>query len=322
VVVVGTIVCGVDGTEESRTALRFAAAMYERLGGSLVIVYATRVPTTFGAATAPHAQPPATGVASDAAAEAGLALLERVSVEERLGPASRLRSEIGGAAERLLGVAREEDADFVVLGTRRRGRIAAVLSGSVSRTVVGASDRPVILVPRESGTSPRGPVICGIDEAGRSREAARAARRLGVRLHLPLVLAHAVTFDPIPGGSAVPGATAELAQLERQRAKALLDRVAAEEHLGHGVERLVVAGDPADALADLAARESASLVVVGSRGRGRLASAVLGSTCSSLTARAPCAVMVVPAASDERSWPPDRRSWPPDSRVKWPVRLR
>ena len=54
-------------------------------------------------------------------------------------------------------------------------------------------------------------------------------------------------------------------------------------------------GSPAEALIETADREGAELLVVGSRGRGSLRSAVLGSVSRELAARAPCPVVVVPS---------------------------
>jgi nucleotide-binding universal stress UspA family protein len=75
--------------------------------------------------------------------------------------------------------------------------------------------------------------------------------------------------------------------------EALLERLVREEGLA-GVERRVSIGFPAGRLADVAAEERAELVVVGSRGRGRIKAALLGSVSNDLIGVAPCPVLVVP----------------------------
>lgn len=53
-------------------------------------------------------------------------------------------------------------------------------------------------------------------------------------------------------------------------------------------------GDPAQAIIEAVARDKIDTVVVGRRGRGRLAGLLLGSVSQKLTSLAPCAVIVVP----------------------------
>ena len=58
------------------------------------------------------------------------------------------------------------------------------------------------------------------------------------------------------------------------------------------VESVVVEGEPGRALCDLAAERGASVLVAGSRGRGGLKRAVLGSVSDHLVRNAPCPVLV------------------------------
>ena len=58
------------------------------------------------------------------------------------------------------------------------------------------------------------------------------------------------------------------------------------------VETLAVEGDPGRALCDLAAERGATVIVAGSRGRGGLKRAVLGSVSDHLVRNAPCPVLV------------------------------
>lgn len=64
---------------------------------------------------------------------------------------------------------------------------------------------------------------------------------------------------------------------------------------GRGVEYELVGGDPAEAIAAVAETRHADEIVVGSRGFGQLRAA-LGSTSHQLLQRAPCPVVVIPAA--------------------------
>lgn len=53
-------------------------------------------------------------------------------------------------------------------------------------------------------------------------------------------------------------------------------------------------GDPAEAIIEVARRKGVDAIVVGRRGRGRLAGLLLGSVSNKLVSLAPCPVVVVP----------------------------
>jgi nucleotide-binding universal stress UspA family protein len=63
------------------------------------------------------------------------------------------------------------------------------------------------------------------------------------------------------------------------------------------VTPVVVMGEPASALCDLA--RSADLLVVGTRGRGGFKGLLLGSVSQRCAERSPCPVVVVPSRGDD-----------------------
>jgi nucleotide-binding universal stress UspA family protein len=84
--------------------------------------------------------------------------------------------------------------------------------------------------------------------------------------------------------------------LSRQLEQAEAALGAAEgEADAHGVlhESEILEGDPATRIAEVARSRRADLVVVGSRGHGGLASALIGSVSRALLTRSPAPVMVV-----------------------------
>jgi nucleotide-binding universal stress UspA family protein len=86
----------------------------------------------------------------------------------------------------------------------------------------------------------------------------------------------------------------ELLDVTRQAAEeAAVAQVADVLGPDHDASITVVEGGPAEALVDAAA--DADLLVVGNRGRGNIAAALLGSTSAKVADEAPCPVVVVRA---------------------------
>jgi nucleotide-binding universal stress UspA family protein len=79
--------------------------------------------------------------------------------------------------------------------------------------------------------------------------------------------------------------------------KALLDKILEEEEITDATCRVVL-GFPGDRLADLADEEAAELIIVGSRGRGAVKAAFLGSVSTDLIGVARRPVLVVPSRPD------------------------
>ncbi len=135
-------------------------------------------------------------------------------------------------------------------------------------------------------------VVVGVDDTDRSLIAARKALRLATMLDAEL---HAVFVAHVPPAmlavlAGVPAAAGEFADAQREGVWAgvgpLLDETSVPVH------RIDLEGYPADALVEYAQDVGAGLIVVGSRGRGDLASLVLGSTSHRVVNQAPCDVLI------------------------------
>jgi nucleotide-binding universal stress UspA family protein len=148
-----------------------------------------------------------------------------------------------------------------------------------------------------------GKIVVGIDGSAHSSAALRWAADEAALRSARLEIVHAWSFVPVatPADSGlVPMAwtdNVELLDVTRQAAE---DAAAAqvEDVLGadHGATVSVVEGGPAEALLDAA--KDADLLVVGNRGRGNLAAALLGSTSAKVADSAPCPVVVVRAHAE------------------------
>lgn len=119
-------------------------------------------------------------------------------------------------------------------------------------------------------------IVCAIDESEAAVQVLDTARGLAEAFDAGLLVVHA-------GG----------AQLGWDWAgKSIHARLA---EAGEPPEMRLIAGSPAEAIMDEADREGAELLVVGSRGRGRVRSGLLGSVSRELASRARCPVVIVPS---------------------------
>jgi nucleotide-binding universal stress UspA family protein len=144
-----SIVCGVDGSVDSRAALEVAARLSARLGLRLVVAHVAqpgRIPYI--------ASSPFVGVAGrhavtdevESQEHAAERLLEQVVFAAGLVEAES-RAAIGVPAEGLADLADEEDAELIVVGSRGRGAFKSAFLGSVSNSLVGVARCPVLIVP-------------------------------------------------------------------------------------------------------------------------------------------------------------------------------
>ena len=144
-----------------------------------------------------------------------------------------------------------------------------------------------------------GRVVVGVDgsepAAAALRFAAEEARLRGATL----VAVHAWTFMP-PAAVGDPGVIPVAAvtlmddlEAERLAAAAFLDDAVTTALGDAETETIAAEGSPGEVLVEAA--QGADLVVVGSRGRGGLKSALLGSVSGHVANHAPCPVVIVRA---------------------------
>jgi len=162
-----TIVCAVDDSDRGLAAARVAADLSARLDRPLVGAHAV-APLPLTAAGIPHAVPPPDARAT-ARYEAAAGAHARTVLEDAGADDAHLRTAVGAIANVLLGVADDEDALLLVLGTPGAGALRSILLGSVTEAVLRSADRPVLLVPAGAEGLAPGPVVAAV---GGPRDAA------------------------------------------------------------------------------------------------------------------------------------------------------
>jgi nucleotide-binding universal stress UspA family protein len=134
----GRIVVGVDGSEGSKGALRWAACQAELTGASLEVVMAWEVPVI----------PYGVWTGHDAGGQTQEALDDAVQeVVDEPNQVHVVTTAIEGRPELALLEAAEK-ADLLVVGSRGHRALAGLLLGPVSRHCVTHASCPVVVVPR------------------------------------------------------------------------------------------------------------------------------------------------------------------------------
>jgi len=134
-------------------------------------------------------------------------------------------------------------------------------------------------------------IIVGVDESDRSRDAVALAAMLARGGDAELVLVCAYPYDDVPGRGSHTG----YRQYLREDAEAAMGRATAGMgELPHTRRLLTAEVSPAKAIQNVAAHESASLIVIGSSGRGGAGRVFAGTTAERLLHGAPCPVAVAP----------------------------
>jgi nucleotide-binding universal stress UspA family protein len=275
------IVVGTDGSDHATAALRWAVEEAEVHAAEVEAVLVWSLLDQYHPDRSDRFDP---GYGEDAA-RAALASW----IADALGPGAHvgLRVVCDLPVRALLEAG--DLADLVVLGARGTGGFEGLLLGSVSERVAQLANRPVAVV-RGSAPVRRGRVVVGVDGSARSLDALRwaAAEARARDADLDVVHAWRLPMMAAPPVYAVfPGVDA-LAD----NGRALLDSAVADPALaGLRVDPHLASGHPAQVLLERAA--DAGLLVVGTRGLGRVTGALLGSVSRQLLHHAPCPVVVI-----------------------------
>jgi nucleotide-binding universal stress UspA family protein len=283
-----TVVVGVDGSEDSLRAVRWAAAEAGRRAVPLRLVHAFD-------RTVEHVVGQPTLGEQDRdiqLAQARRLLTESAAVADSAVPGLRVEAQLVVGYPIPVLVDESGRAELMVLGAAGRTRFLELLAGSVASALAAHGRCPVVVVrgADRDQSSTSAPVVVGIDGTPASEAAIAFAFETASARHAPLVAVHAWQ-TPLVG--TVPPDPAVVTAVERVAHEILAERLAGwhEKYPDVHVRRAVVNDRPAPLLAREA--EGAQLLVIGSRGHGVLAGTFLGSVGHALVHRAPCPIAVV-----------------------------
>ena len=140
-------------------------------------------------------------------------------------------------------------------------------------------------------------VIVAVDGSDAALQAARAGLAI---VHPEATVLIVTVVEPSEAAMPVSGFAGSVMSPEEIDAEDKARRSAASEDLDaaaaalglHDGQTLLVHGGPGPALCDVAAERSAAAIVMGSRGRGGLKRALLGSVSDYVVRNAPCPVVI------------------------------
>ncbi|WP_214411505.1 universal stress protein [Sphaerisporangium fuscum] len=293
----GRVVAGTDGSPRALTAVRWAADDAARRDRGLRIVHVIE-PWTFDQ---PLATPP--GFHDSLCDHARSLLDEAAATARERVPNLDVETEtlIGSIRKELL---KETDgADELVMGSRGLGGFMGLVLGSVSMGVAGHARCPVVVVAHEQDAV-HGEIAVGHDGSPGSEAALRyafeEANLRGARL--TAVYAWQVSVF-LPMFASYTPDLERLYDFGRRGAQEQL-RPWRDKYPQVEVREITVRAHPVEALSEASAR--ADLLVVGSRGRGAVGSAVLGSVSHGALHHSCCPVAVVRSAEPEPEPEPER----------------
>ena len=187
------------------------------------------------------------------------------------------------------------DAHMIVVGSRGLGGVKRLLLGSVSSGLLHHARCPVVVVrhaDRPAAADGHAMIMLGIDGSPASEAATAFAFEEASLRRADLLAVHAWNDVPV-----LPFRPDDWRAVEAECQEVLSERLAGwqETYPDVHVERRVVCDQPARWITHESRR--CQLVVVGSRGRGNVASMLLGSVSSAVAQSAESPVVVV--GSDE-----------------------
>lgn len=290
----GRVVVGFDGSPKAYLALDWAAQWSDARGLPLTVLSATRPPTVALPTNAVLDQVTFRRLRSrwgqrlDEAVRLTLARHPRIEVDAALMDADPVSALIEAG----------RSASLVVTGTRGLGMLRGLMAGAVADRVLSRAAGPIAILP----SAPRrahGPVVVGIDSGATASAAARFAFAHASAGGQSVLAVWAQSFHGFD-----PHRAKERARYESLRDAAYAElaealEAASADHPGVSYDGRVMMGRTAPVLRR--ASRTASLLVLGTRGRGPWTGLVGGSTSRALAQTASCPTLVVPERPDPLS---------------------
>jgi nucleotide-binding universal stress UspA family protein len=257
------VLCPVDLSTASASALRYAVALSSALGAHVTVLL----------------------VHSDAGDAPGEARSRELTafIMATLGTADAVDrvQRKGKPSDEILRTSTALECDLTVMGTHGRTGLQHLLLGSVAENVLRRSQMPVLVVPRamppREALAPVGSVLCAVDFGGSPQRVIEYAASILPVASGRLILAHILEWSEEE--ETLPSASAHVFPTSEEDAVARLNELITSEMQARCRPEVAVGyGPPGDELVRLATERSADLIVLGVRRRNALDLVLFGST--------------------------------------------
>ena len=135
-------------------------------------------------------------------------------------------------------------------------------------------------------------ILLGVDGSEHALHAAQTAGDLARNMKSE-TLHIVVAFEAVPPYLGEPNLQVAISARMKEAETILQTALEAVDAIPGEVHTEILEGSPAEAILDVANTRKNDLIVMGSRGRGRLVGALLGSQSQKVVQHAPCPVLVV-----------------------------
>lgn len=285
------ILLPVDGGTHALNAVRYVADRLEplTLDAELLLLHVRfRIPPAPGAALGPAKLQQYYRREMETAVKTARNYLDRRHIPYKLlRTAGKPGAEIARTAEVM-------NVDLVVMGSHGRGAVGGLLLGSSTQGVIAGCDVPLLVVRNKQLPAPRGEVVVAVDGSPYSRKAVAYLLRhrdlLAVSSNITLM--HVSPTMPDLSDAKARAALQQQRKREREQAMSSARRLLAKAK-GIKSREVHVTGEPGERIADYARGRHCSLIVMGSHGRGKMTSLILGSVAQKTLAAAHTPVLIV-----------------------------
>ena len=282
----GKILFPTDFSEPSEMALDCARNLKSAGFDEIILLHVIDVPLRVSA-----------GMIENFRKHNGMILEEEKSHLEKEGWRAKVKIEIGSTYEKINEVAEEEDVDLIIIGARGESWAREAFLGSTTSNVIRTTKKPVLIgkvefiervdkiVCRSLCERAFRKVLFPTDFSRHSEKAFDFLKKMRPAGVESVILVHVVETGK------------NAAETMENRKKAIESLKVIEEELKRlGIECAshVHIGIPSKEILKIAEREDVSMIIMGTRGRGKIASLLLGSTAEAVAREARKPVLVVP----------------------------